>query len=313
VPFSPESFNSKVKSDLCRKTAEKNCCASAELVAFLHFKGYVNISNRKTAFHVVVEEAPVARYFFASWKKQAGSSPRVIYRKGSRLDYSCFILRLEDMSRAKKVLQAINASLGGRGEIDIHYVNVLDLPRCCRRSYLKGAFMASGYLSSPRSGYHLELFSEYERHILTLKELLSKFGVEAGVRERKNGYYIYIKKADSIMEFLRLISAHNTLLQMENQRVFRSMRNQVNRVVNCETANLDKSLQASRNQVEFIEKIDRTMGLDKLPKNLQEVARLRLSHPEASLKELGEMLYPPVGKSGINHRFRKLEEISRQL
>ncbi len=312
-PASTESFSRQVKSELTRNWPERSCCRQAELSAFVHFRGYIIISNKKPTLDVVVEGSPVARHFFSLVKEIGGTPPQVIHYRGSRMETSYFILRVQEASRIENLLPSINIKEESSREPGLFTSENFNLSRCCRRSYLRGAFIAAGYLSSPRSGYHLEIFSEYEEYARVIKMIMYKFNIEAAVRKRKNGYYTYVKNADSITEFLRVIKAHHSLLQVENQRVFKSMRNQVNRVVNCETANLDKSLQASRYQLQVIDKIERLMGLENLPGSLREVARLRRNYPEASLKELGEMMHPPLGKSGMNHRFRKMEQISRKL
>ena len=129
----------------------------------------------------------------------------------------------------------------------------------------------------------------------------------------KNSFIIYIKEGEQIVDLLNIVGAHTSLLELENIRIMKEMRNNVNRLVNCETANLSKTVNAAVRQVESIKLIQNSIGLQRLPKNLQEVAELRLSYPDESLKELGEMLDPPVGKSGINHRLRKIEKIAEEI
>ena len=308
-----KSFNHQVKSTLVQKELSKPCCRRSELAAFIHYRGSVIISHQLTALSITVEGAPVARYIFRLLKKKAGVVPQVLYRKEPRLGQSYFLIKISNPLYLQKLLGALNIKNAST------WSSALSLPvpssqaTCCCRSYLRGAFLVSGTMSAPSSSYHLEIFSEYEEYAHSISALMEKFGLNAGMRQRKNGYYIYLKKAESIMEFLRIIGAHPTLLQMENQRVLKSMRNHVNRMVNCETANLDKSLQAALHQLEIIQKIDRLLGLERLPTSLKEAADLRQKNPEASLKELGEMLTPPVGKSGMNHRFRKLQQLCNQL
>ena len=148
---------------------------------------------------------------------------------------------------------------------------------------------------------------------IDLCKLINSFGLNSKVIQRKNSFIIYIKEGEQIVDLLNIVGAHTSLLELENIRIMKEMRNNVNRLVNCETANLSKTVNAAVRQVESIKLIQSTIGLQRLPKNLKEVAELRLSYPDESLKELGEMLNPPVGKSGINHRLRKIEKIAEEI
>ena len=152
-----------------------------------------------------------------------------------------------------------------------------------------------------------------ESYALSLVELISKFDLEPKISSRKKAYIVYLKESEQIVTFLNIIEAHTALLNFESTRIKKEMRNQINRLVNCETANLNKIIDAALRQKENIQLIDQTLGLDKLPPGLKQVAELRLEHPDISLKELGEMTDPPLGKSGINHRMRKLEKIAENI
>jgi len=184
---------------------------------------------------------------------------------------------------------------------------------CCRRSYLRGAFLGGGSVNKPEGEYHLELVTGNHDFAKMLVSIMKNFDLPVRQTDRKNDVVVYLKDGDAITSFLRIIGAGNALMAFENVRVVKDMRNQVNRLVNCETANLQKTVNAAFRQVERIKLIDRVMGLAKLPPNLQEVARLRLEHPEAALQELVDALGGQVGKSGINHRLRKLEQIALEL
>lgn len=183
------------------------------------------------------------------------------------------------------------------------------------RSYLRGAFMASGSVNNPEtSRYHLEIYSLYEEHNLDVCQMLNYYDLNARTLERRNGYISYLKGAEKIADFLTLIGATNSMLKFEDVRIVRDMRNSVNRLVNCETANLNKTIDAASKQIENIEFIENRVGLQALPEKLQEIAELRLEHPEVSLKELGEMIPSgAISKSGINHRIRKINEFAERL
>ena len=184
---------------------------------------------------------------------------------------------------------------------------------CCKRAFLRGAFLAAGSLSDPEKAYHLEFAVLSEGFASFIREMLAFFELEAKIVRRKRYFVVYIKEGSQIVELLGLMGAHISLMQLENVRIVKEMRNSVNRKVNCETANLNKTVSAAVRQAEDIRYIQEKIGLDKLPMDLEETARLRLEHTEASLKELGDMLSPKVGKSGVNHRLRKLSQIADDL
>ena len=176
-----------------------------------------------------------------------------------------------------------------------------------------GVFMGSGSINNPEKKYHLEIIFGNEENLKEIRKILGKLGIKTKKMITENKKSIYIKEGEQIVDLLNIIGAHTSLLELENIRIMKEMRNNVNRLVNCETANLSKTVNAAVRQVESIKLIQEKIGLKRLPKNLQEVAELRLSYPDESLKELGEMLNPPVGKSGINHRLRKIEKIAEEI
>ena len=182
-----------------------------------------------------------------------------------------------------------------------------------KKAYIRGAFIGGGSISNPEKTYHLEFVTHSEEYANDLRDLINTFSLNSKVIQRKNSFIIYIKEGEQIVDLLNIIGAHTSLLEVENIRIMKEMRNNVNRLVNCETANLSKTVNAAVRQVESIKLIQEKIGLKRLPQNLREVAELRLNYPDESLKELGEMLDPPVGKSGINHRLRKIEKIAEEL
>ncbi|NLO96936.1 MAG: DNA-binding protein WhiA, partial [Peptococcaceae bacterium] len=177
----------------------------------------------------------------------------------------------------------------------------------------RGAFLAGGSISNPEGNYHLEITTNDLALAEDIVGLMNKFGLKAKISARKNFHVVYLKESDHIFEFLALIGAYQALFEFENIRILKDMRNQVNRIVNCETANLNKTVDAAVRLLENIRLIDRTIGLESLPDNLYQIARLRLDHPDFSLKELGEQLNPKIGKSGVNHRLRRIEEIAEKI
>ena len=182
-----------------------------------------------------------------------------------------------------------------------------------KKAYIRGAFIGGGSISNPEKTYHLEFVTHSEEYAKDLSNLINTFSLNSKVIQRKNSFIVYIKEGEQIVDLLNVIGAHSSLLEIENIRIMKEMRNNVNRLVNCETANLSKTVNAAVRQVESIKLIQTQIGLQRLPENLREIAELRLNYPDESLKELGEMLDPPVGKSGINHRLRKIEKIAEEL
>lgn len=184
---------------------------------------------------------------------------------------------------------------------------------CCKRAFIRGAFLASGSMSDPNKSYHFEIVCRTMEQAEQLQQLMNGFETEAKIVERKGHYVVYLKEGSQIVDMLNVMEAYISLMNLENVRILKEMRNSVNRKVNCETANISKTVNAAVKQLEDIELIRLKLGLDQLPQNLREMALIRLEYPEAALKELGNYLTPPVGKSGVNHRLRKLAEIAEDL
>ena len=184
---------------------------------------------------------------------------------------------------------------------------------CCKRAFLRGAFLASGSISDPQKSYHFEVVCQEWEQAQLLQELYHAFDLDAKIVQRKKYYVVYLKEGAQIVDALNVMGAYVALMNLENVRIFKEMRGSVNRIVNCETANINKVVGAACRQVENIHYIQSKMGLEELPPALREMALLRLEYPDSSLKELGELCDPPVGKSGVNHRLRKLGEIAEKL
>jgi len=191
--------------------------------------------------------------------------------------------------------------------------NLIIQNSCCRRAFVRGAFLAAGSLSDPEKFYHFEIVCSSEEKAEQLREIIGTFSIEAKIVVRKKYYVVYIKEGSQIVEILNVMEAPLALMELENIRILKEMRNSVNRQVNCETANINKTVSAAVKQVEDITYLRDMIGFENMPDNLVEAAYARLDHPDATLKELGESLTPPVGKSGINHRLRKLSEMAESL
>lgn len=306
------SFASETKKELTNLQV-KDCCVKAELSALIRMNGSLSFSNRILVVNVQTENAAIARRIYTLIKKIYGTPVELLVRKKMRLKKNnVYIVRLKN--KAKFILEDLK--ILGESFTIIHHISPdLIKKKCCKRSYLRGAFLAGGSVNNPEtSSYHLEVFSLYKEHNESLCELMNFFGLNSKTLERKKGFITYLKEAEKITEYLNVIGAHNALLRFEDVRIVRDMRNSVNRLVNCETANLNKTIGAAIRQVENIRFIDETVGLQILPDKLREIAELRVNYQDVTLKELGEMVSSGnISKSGINHRLRKIDEIADKL
>ncbi|MDQ0215962.1 DNA-binding protein WhiA [Oikeobacillus pervagus] len=306
------SFASETKKELTTLEV-KDCCAKAELSALIRMNGSLSFSNRTLVVNIQTENAAIARRIYTLLKKNYVITVELLVRKKMRLKKNnVYIVRLKE--KAQTILEDLH--IIEEGFTFVHQISEkLIKKKCCKRSYLRGAFLAGGSINNPEtSSYHLEIFSLYKEHSDSLCELMNTFDLNSKTLERKKGYIAYLKEAEKITEFLGVIGAHSALLRFEDVRILRDMRNSVNRLVNCETANLNKTIGAALRQVENIRYIDEKVGLSVLPDKLREIAELRVAHQDVTLKELGEMVSGgKISKSGINHRLRKIDEIAEKL
>jgi DNA-binding protein WhiA len=306
------SFASETKKELTNLEL-KPCCVKSELSALIRMNGSLSFSNRMIMIDIQTENAAIARRIYTLLKKQYDVSVELLVRKKMRLKKNnVYIVRL--IEKAKAILEDLNIIEEGFTFVR-RISEKLVKKKCCKRSYIRGAFLAGGSVNNPEtSSYHLEIFSLYKEHNDSLCELMNTFDLNSKTLERKKGFITYLKEAEKITELLNVIGAHQALLRFEDVRIVRDMRNSVNRLVNCETANLNKTIGAALRQVENIRFIDDRIGLEALPEKLREIAKLRVEYQDVTLKELGEMVSSgTISKSGINHRLRKLDQIADQL
>ncbi|TLS38561.1 DNA-binding protein WhiA [Pseudalkalibacillus caeni] len=306
------SFAADTKKELTQLEI-KSCCARAELAALIRMNGSISFGNRQLVLNIPTEHAAIARRIYTLIKRVYNYDVELLVRKKMRLKKNnVYIVRLSN--NAKELLEdlgIINELFSFTREIS----KTVTKKTCCKRSYLRGAFLAGGSINHPETSYHLEIFSSYEEHTQSLCEMMNDvFELKAKMLERKKGYIVYIKEGEKITEFLNIVGAHRALLYFEDVRIMKDMRNSVNRLVNCETANLNKTVDAAMRQVENIRFIEQEVGLDILPDKLREIAELRVKHQDVTLKELGEMLSGgTISKSGINHRLRKIDAIAEKI
>ena len=306
------SFASETKKEVTSLEVDE-CCSKAELSALMRMNGALSFSNRVLVVNIQTENAAIARRIYVLIKRLYDTNVELLVRKKMRLKKNnVYIVRIKE--KAEEILRDLLIIQDGFSFV--HNISQsLIQDTCCKRSYLRGAFLAGGSVNNPEtSSYHLEIHSLYQEHNEALCELMNEFDLNSRTLERKNGFITYLKEAEKITEFLNIIGAHNALLRFEDVRIVRDMRNSVNRLVNCETANLNKTIGAALRQVENIRYIQDTVGLDILPDKLREIAILRVENQDVTLKELGEMVSTgAISKSGINHRLRKIDEIAQKL
>lgn len=307
------SFSSTVKNELCRINTVDKSSSLFELAAAVRISGLIKTVNpNEINLRIITENAAFARRVFSLIKNLYGINAEMSIRRSRKLKkHIVYILALTSSKGLMKVLEHINIRVSEKVEY-VPYAERMNR-NDCKKAYLRGAFLAAGSMSDPEKTYHLEIICHNITLATELNELMDSFGLNSKVTRRKGNYVVYLKEGENIVDFLNIIGAHSALLELENIRILKEMRNNVNRIVNCETANLQKTVNASVRQVENIKYIRDNLGFDKLPENLREIARIRLNYSDASLKELGEMLSPSLGKSGVNHRLRKLDRIADSL
>lgn len=305
------SYASEVKKELTMLEVHFGN-AKAELMALIRMNGSLGIYNHKFVLNVQTENPAIARRIYKLLKQFYDIDSELLVRRKMKLKKNnLYIVRLKTGS--DYVLKDLDILDGFQIKETVPLKFLDDDAKV--RSYLRGAFLAAGSVNNPEtSRYHLEIYSLYEDHNNAICEMMNRYGLNARKTERRSGYITYLKEAEKIADFLSLIGATNSMLKFEDIRIVRDMRNSVNRIVNCETANMNKVADAARKQIENIDYIERTVGLSKLPDKLQAVAQARKAHPEVSLKELGELVAGgPISKSGVNHRLRKINEFAQKL
>ena len=285
------SFSSTVKEELARQVSPARHCQIAELAAITNFCGqYGRDKDGGYTIGFLTENESVVRKGFTLLKKTYNINT--------------------DVAISDEQMQGLLSKIGN---LDEPVSSLLIKNSCCQRAFLRGAFLSIGSMSDPQKSYHFEFVCTDENKARQLQSVIQGFHIDAKIIHRKKYYVVYLKEGESIVDMLNICEAHVALMELENMRILKEMRNSINRRVNCETANIAKTVSASTRQIEDIEYIRDHYGLSKLPDSIRQMAEVRLEHPDAPLKELGEYLDPPVGKSGVNHRLRKLSEFAEKL
>ncbi len=296
------SFSLNVKKELVAVQKLARHCRIAELAAVTAMSAVI----REGRIVLASENESVDECFTALYRKLTGKDPEggtAVEKKG-RKKTSITVLTSEETEELIKLLKLQDGLVPNR---------MVFQQTCCKRSFLRGAFIACGSISNPEKDYHLEFAMEDADKAVLTAELITSFGIEAKIVNRKKYNVVYLKDGERIVDVLNIMGAYVSLMELENVRIVKEVRNTINRRVNCEAANIGKTIAAANRQIEDIQYLVDTVGLDTLSDELKTTALLRLEYPEASLAELGEKHDRRVGRSGVNHRLQKLSDMAERL
>ena len=305
------SFTAEVKDELSRVEPKRSCCSKAELAALVRIEGTLHISGPNLyRLEIATETAPVARTAIKLLHQVYGLKTELTVRRSVLHKTNNYLITVPTQPNLSPAL----AELGILGEdgFALGVDPALVKRDCCAIAYLRGAFLGGGFVADPHGDFHFELTAESGQLAEDLVDLMARFGIEARLAQRRGTFAVYLKGAEPIVTFLALVGAHRALLRTEDVRIVKSMRNDVNRLVNAEIANQAKTAEAALGQIEAIRVLADIRGLESLPPALRELAELRMENPDVSLRELGELADPPLSKSAVYHRVRRIEELAEQ-
>ena len=309
------SFASDTRAEIARELPAERCCARSEFTAALLAAGGIGFMGKdRYSLSLVTEDAPVARHFFALLKRHFGVSCEIRTLRAGNLNARVRYQVIVPEEAVRPLLEEMRL-------LDANYLfNIRTQPAeelfkfsCCRTAFLKGAFLMCGAVSNPEREYHLEFASpnmDFAESVLTM---LKYFEIPAKNINRKTKNVVYLKSGEQISSALTLLGASNAVLKFENVRVQKDVRNHINRQINCDTSNINRLLQSAEAKLRDIRYIDEQIGLDRLPAGLRQIAEARVNNPDASLAGLGDLLTPPLSKSGVNTRLRRLSDIADKL
>ena len=306
------SFSGMVKEELSKQISTARHCNIAETAALLSACGKITADG---TLRMQTENSAVIRKYFTLLKKTFNIETEIAVRESRQMKKGhVYFVELKEDRQIHALLLGTKLSVDRADGETLYLENSLITQQtCCKRAFIRGAFLASGSMSDPEKAYHFEIVCPDEGKAGQLQRLIRSFHIDAKVVQRKKSHVVYVKEGAQIVDMLAVMEANVALMNLENIRIVKEMRNSVNRKVNCEMANITKTVNAAVKQIEDIKLIESKMGFHNLNEGLAEIAELRLQYPEATLKELGMMLNPQVGKSGVNHRLRKLSSIADEL
>ena len=312
-----QSFSARVKEELVRLPLGRSCCMLSELSALTQTSGHLSFrGGGKLSVSYRLDNIGAARRLFRLLKARLQLSPALHFVQSPQLGgrRSCVLtLGEEDTATLLRALHMLDTEEDGTPRLRHTTPRHPMTRQCCRKAFLRGAFLGAGTMTGPEKGYHFEWRAEDDRLAALLQKLLEKGDLPYHTYTRGGRRIVYLKSAEQISAVLALMGASASVLRMENIRVQKQIREQATRAANCDEHNSERMLDAGARQAEAIRQISLRQGLFTLPPALREIARLRLENPGLSLTELGNMLSPPAGKSAVNHRLRRLMEIAQEL
>lgn len=307
------SYSSDAKKDMLEVEVKRKCCKVAELYGIITFLAKIKTEDGETRLvfntenEVLADKIAQLLYFLFKIKCER----QIFHQKHSR--YSIYSIIVSNQKSIQKLADAYGFETIENGEADFFIDDsIIDKP-CCKKSFVRGAFLASGSIMHPEKKYHMEFYTYHKRVSDDFFNLMKELGLNPKVILRKKNYVIYFKNSDEIADILSMTGVFDTLMDFHNIRIMKDMRNKNNRIINCETANMDKIHKASIEHILCIQKLKKSSKWDGLSPVLKEIAELRLEHREASLKDLGDMFTPKLTRSGVNHRLKRLVEIANSL
>ena len=304
------SYSSRTKDELCRLEPDSVCCLLAELSGIISVAGSVILrGGGDKRLSIETENTAVARRTFRLLQDVFDVQPQLVTLKRARLGgRSAHRIEISG-DEASFVLEGCGISVMQRRGVP----RELTVRKCCRMSFLRGVFLASGSVTDPEKEYHLEFVLGDEAFALAVQKLIARFELDAHMTERRQMTLVYLKGQSEITDMLSILGAQSARFAMEDAFIRKELRNNANRAVNCDSANVQRSVTAASRQTQAIERLIAAIGESSLPPALLQTAKLRLKYPEVSLEELGSLCDPPVGKSGVNHRLRRLEKMAQEL
>lgn len=310
------SFSNKVRKESLNKKNLKKIEKVSELCGIIKFGGTISLlRDEKINLAISTENPAVTRRIFSLYKSVFNKKLDIYFEKKSEKSRGLYTLFTKDDKTLKDDLIKLDIIEVKNNKINILY-NIPDYVQESienAKSYITGAFIMSGSMSDPERSYHVEFTTRILENAENFVKLLEKFSIKSSISERKNFYLCYIKESESISNLLNVIGAHQAMFDFEDIRIKKQMRNDVNRLVNCETSNLERVVKTAVRQIDSIKYLIENDQFDILDDNLQEIAMIRMQNPDMSLREIGESLDKPLSKSGVNHRLIKIEKIANNL
>lgn len=308
-----KSFSSCVKDELAREIPKKICCQKAELYVAIRMSGLIKKEKQNFGVEIRTENASVARKIITLIKKlfkeEINTYTKFKSYKNKRKGYFIEIPFQKKTAKLLNMLKYLDDNFEVRDKISSDFIR----KKCCQISFLRSCFYSRGYISKPQSGYHLEIIFKNENDAKEIIKIFNKFSISPKMYRRRDFFVVYLKRSEEILNFLKLVGAYRTVLDLENIKILKETKSYIKRIVNFEAANLKKTIEASHKQINNIEKIENYMGIDLLSRALREMAYIRLEYPQASLSELGKLSSKIISKSAVNNRLRRIQKIAKSL